>query len=78
MKKICLMLFVTIILSGCSGEVEHKEKSRLSTIYNGYSLSVNVDNNTCVEYLEGYHSGVSVMYNADGTIRLNEECINRR
>lgn len=71
MKKIILVLVVIILLTGCTSKDE--------ITYSKYTFETIVDKETCVEYYAsaGYYNAgtVSVKYNADGTIKLNKECL---
>lgn len=75
MKKIIISVTVILILCGCD--------RKSSSTYSGddYRISIYTDSKTCVEYLEylsGYGGGLSVRYNANGTIKLNKECLNEK
>jgi hypothetical protein len=51
------------------------------SVDNGNSEFIYTDSKTCVEYLEYYEyqaGGLTVRYNADGTIKLNKECMEAR
>lgn len=79
MKKIILLAITLLMLTGCN--IEAKEQERKTKYIQNYSCySIITDKETCVQYVEfgGYRNGggMSVMYNADGTIKLNEECLN--
>lgn len=77
MKKIILLAITLLMLTGCGNkEYQYDANNRLSTIYTSTILTIKVDTETCVEYIDRYEGGISVMYNADGTIKLNEECLN--
>ena len=69
MKKIILIIMGTMVLTGCSydNEPSIKEFNHGAIVY--------IDKATCVEYLRNiYDGGLSVRYNQDGTIKINEEC----
>ena len=76
MKKIILIIFIVLLLCGCEyGEGRiNKNHNQLNELY------VDYDRETCVEYIE-YNGikkgGLSVRYNADGSIKLNQECLER-
>ncbi len=74
-KKLLLMLLIVLFLCGCDINVEKGSSVEYST---GGELYYDYDKTTCVEYIEfvaGYKGGLSVRYNADGTIRLNQDCL---
>lgn len=63
MKKIILLTMAVFMLTGCHS---------MATL----EIDTWVDKDTCVEYLTRYQGGINPMYNQDGTIKLNEECLN--
>lgn len=72
-NKVIVLIIMILMLCGC-------ETNSIRVNTNGINeLIVDYDRDTCVEYVE-YNGiekgGLSVRYNADGTIKLNEECIN--
>lgn len=76
--KIIIPIIVILLLCGCSRE-DHNEKRVSENIWN--ELYATYDKDTCVEYIEYsgiYKGGLSVRYNADGTIKLNKECLNEK
>lgn len=70
-NKVIVLIIMILMLCGC--------ESNSKTSKDDYAIWFYTDSETCVEYVEygtGYGKGLSVRYNTDGTIRLNEECIN--
>lgn len=87
MKKILISLVALILLCGC----EVQESSNEDVEKNKYdynqdnNISFYTDYKTCVEYLvlskrKGYGGmgGLSVRYNADGTIKVNKQCLKEK
>ena len=75
MKKIILLMILVLLLCGCS-RMDYNEKRINNNEWN--ELYVTYDNDTCVEYIEYvglYKGGLSVRYNQDGTLKINEECL---
>lgn len=68
--KIITMIIAVLMLCGCKANINNDKIN---------SLFVDYDRDTCVEYIE-YNGiekgGLSVRYNADGSIKLNQECLN--
>lgn len=76
MKKIILLAIAVIMLSGCGKSIDENKKIRYiqdeGSVY--YTM---IDKETCIEYIKyscGYQGGLSVRYNADGTIKISKEC----
>jgi len=72
-KNKLLIMSILLLLFVCGCESNTKESG------DDYTISIYTDSVTCVEYLKyhaGYKGGLSVRYNQDGTIKLNEECLN--
>ena len=83
MKKIILVLAALLLVCGSAGCIteEETEEKVSPDVYilrdeTPHYIFVYVDEYTGVEYLiyDGYHSGgVCPRYNADGTLKINEE-----
>ena len=79
MKKIILVLAALLLVCASAGCIETEEKvlPDVYTLHNEFPyIFIYVDEYTGVEYLiyDGYQSGgVCPRYNADGTLRINEE-----
>ena len=71
MKKLVVILMVWCsLLVGCSTDFKKVEGNKTG------SIKVYVDPETGVNYLifeEGYHSGITVRYNADGSIMVTKK-----
>ena len=77
MKKIILLAIAVIMLTGCGNvDYEYSKDYRMSEVYITANVTIRVDTETCVEYISEYNRGTTVMYNQDGTIKLNKECLN--
>ena len=78
MKKIILLIIPILLLCGCTRS-DYNEKRINNNEWN--ELYVTYDNDTCVEYIEYdglKKGGLSVRYNQDGTIKLNEQCLEEK
>lgn len=78
MKKIILLIIPILLLCGCTRN-DYSEKLINNNKFN--ALYVTYDNDTCVEYIEYdglKKGGLSVRYNQDGTIKLNEQCLEEK
>lgn len=78
MNKKILFILTLPLLTGCTNSNYYDYRvsdEGLNELYIDY------DKETCVEYIEYngmYKGGLSVRYNADGTIKLNKECLERK
>lgn len=70
MKKLLLIPLILFLLTGC-GQTEE----------NNSNISFYVDESTCVEYIKykanTYGGNLTPRLNADGTLKLNEECLDK-
>ena len=80
MKKIVFLVLAALLLTcasaGCIAEEETEEKVHLLYSKSTHCIFSYVDEYTGVEYLvyDGYQGGgVCPRYNADGTLKINEE-----
>lgn len=85
MKKIIIVIMTLLSLSlvGCSNNNLTRENERFTKIEEGPFTTITTvtnyvimyDNETHVEYicLKGHNSGISPLYNADGTLKIYEE-----
>ena len=76
MKKIILIIMGVLLLTGCDFIENENEKKYIQDSSCYYTV---IDKISCVEYIKyscGYQGGLSVRYNANGTIKTNEECLN--
>lgn len=64
MKKLIILAILLLILTGCNTK-------------NLYT-SEHVDKDTCVVYLRAYQGGITPMYNPDGSLKLDSDCIERK
>lgn len=58
------ILIIVILLCGC--EID----SSGSAVYNKY-----IDKDTCIIYLSRYEGGITPMYNQDGTLKVDNKCL---
>lgn len=83
MKKILLLIVPVLFLTGCGAEpIEEKEtKNYAYYMQDSRSFEFYVDKKTCVEYIEydgGYSGNLIPRLNADGTLILNENCLENK
>ena len=85
MKKIKILLVVITIFLACGCEFEESDSTNKYDYNLNNNISSYTDYKTCVEYLvlsekRGYGGmgGLSVRYNADGTIKVNKECLKEK
>lgn len=78
MKKLLILPLLLLLVTGCNistnNETDRNEVNK-SDIY------FYIDENTCVEYIvydSWYSGGITPRLNRDGTIMLNEECLNKK
>ena len=64
MKKLIILAILLLILTGCS--------------INNLETSEYIDKNTCVVYLKAYRGGITPMYNPDGSLKLDRDCIEKK
>ena len=68
MKKLLILPLLLLLVTGCN-EVNKND------------IYFYTDENSCVEYIiyDGYKAGgITPRLNRDGTIMLNEECLNKK
>ena len=73
MKKIFILYLIIILCVGCVSPKNYEIETT-----NDREYSVIIDGSTCVEYLYNNYSkkgGITVRYNRDGTIKINEDCL---
>lgn len=77
MKKLLLAFALLVSLVGCEEIKNNRIKEiKFEVIHNEKWVNVLVDKETGVEYIfydGGYNGGLSPRYNADGTLKINEE-----
>lgn len=69
-NKIIVLVIIILMICGCENNTVSSDDD--------FRIDVYTDSKTCVEYLEYYEyqaGGLTVRYNADGTIKLNKECM---
>lgn len=83
MKKIKLLIIpvAALLLCGCDEKPIEEVKSEQYEYYmqGSEKFKFYVDKQTCVEYIEfssGYSKHITPRLNADGTLIINEICIN--
>ncbi len=72
--KIIVLVIMILMMCGCSTEVKSYEVDGANSSH----LDIVIDEATCVEYFiynDYKQGGISVRYNADGTIKLNKDCL---
>lgn len=78
MKKIILLTMAVFMLTGCGKNIDENKETRYIQD-EGSMYYTMIDKENCVEYIKystGYQAGITARYNADGTVKLNEECLN--
>ena len=85
MKKLILLLAPVLLLTGCDGcDSELIEEETITNTYylqDKMQFEFFIDKETCVEYIEydGSYSGtLTPRLNADGTLKLNEICLENK
>lgn len=78
MKKVKLLIILLLVLCLCGCvNVESKNLGTAQNI-NYIIFNVLVDKETCVEYFQYPGCSLTTRYNADGTLKLNKECLNEK
>jgi len=73
-KIVALLTAVALACCGCSANEENTDRGRIiQTIKTGFNHKVIVDTDTGVMYYICIETGVTPLYNADGTLRTWEE-----
>ena len=71
-KKVLIVLTLLFCLTGCESNSKDSEDD--------YTILFYTDSETCVEYIK-YASidkgGITPRFNADGSLKLNKECLER-
>lgn len=80
MKKILLLIILTLFLTGCGAEPISEDSNNETNYYIQDSTNFNfyVDKKTCIEYIVyqgGYRGGITPRLNTDNTLRLNKICL---
>ena len=73
MKKYLILYLIIILCVGCVSPKNYETETT-----NNREYSVFIDKSTCVEYLYNNYlkkGGITVRYNRDGTIKINEDCL---
>lgn len=82
MKKILLLIILTLFLTGCGAEPINKKIETNDTYYIQSSpyFDFYVDKETCVEYIYSYKGDGCFIprLNTDGTLKLNETCLKNK
>ena len=83
MKKILLLIILTLFLTGCGDEPISEDNNNETSYYiqDSIKFSFYVDKNTCIEYIiyqNGYQGGIAPRLNTDGTLKLNETCLKNK
>lgn len=78
MKKLIILPLLLLLVTGCNISTNNEtERNEI----NKNDIFFYTDEETCVEYIifDGYRAGgMTPRLNADGTIMLNEECLNKK
>ena len=78
MKKLLILPLLLLLVTGCNISTNNEtERNEL----NKNNIYFYIDENTCVEYIvydAWYSGGITPRLNRDGTIMLNEECLNKK
>lgn len=80
MKKILIIPLLLLLITGCTSKNEDNNYDTNYQEINDNFIYYYTDEDTCVEYIvfSGYRKGgITPRLNADGTIKLNEECLER-
>lgn len=75
-NRIILSVILILLLTGCT-EIRNYEIDNV----NSSEYDIFIDDTTCVEYLTerfAKKGGISVRYNRDGTIKINESCLKNK
>lgn len=78
MKKLLILPLLLLLVTGCNVSTNN-ETDRNEVDKN--DIYFYTDENSCVEYIiyDGYKAGgITPRLNRDGTIMLNEECLNKK
>lgn len=83
MKKILLLIILTLLLTGCGAEPISEDNNNETSYYiqDSAKFRFYVDKNTCAEYIifNGvYRGGITPRLNTDGTLKLNETCLKNK
>lgn len=78
MKKLLILPLLLLLVTGCNISTNNETEGNE---LNKNDIYFYIDENTCVEYIvyDGWYSGrITPRLNRDGTIMLNEECLNKK
>lgn len=78
MKKLFILPLLLLLVTGCNISTNNETEGNE---LNKNDIYFYIDENTCVEYIvyDGWYSGgITPRLNRDGTIMLNEECLNKK
>lgn len=83
MKKILIIPLLLLLITGCSSNNADNDYDYDTNykVINDNLIYHYTDKDTCVEYIVfkgSYQGGIIPRLNADGTIKLNEECLKNR
>lgn len=79
MKKLFIILLLLFLVTGCSVGINDSKTDYKEFDYG--DMYFYTDEDTCVEYIVyvGYYKGgITTRLNADGTVKINEECLNSK
>lgn len=69
-KKVLIVLTLLFCLTGCESNSKDSEDD--------YTILFYTDSETCVEYIKytgAYKGGITPRFNANGSLKLNKECL---
>lgn len=77
MKKLLVIPLLLLLATGCGVSLETSDTDTINDYIDFYT-----DEDTCVNYIVykpfSYGGNVTPRLNADGTVMLNEECLNEK
>lgn len=79
MKKILLLIILTLLLTGCGAEpISKTDSNNTYYIQDSSTYDFYINKETCVEYIYRSYGYFIPRLNADGTLKLNETCLKNK
>lgn len=79
MKKILLLIILTLLLTGCGAEpISKTDSNNTYYIQDSAMYDFYIDKETCVEYIYSSYGYFIPRLNADSTLKLNETCLKNK